>query len=75
MAEHTEYTGEIVEHDGWKGSLYQLRKDDGSLTEKGLYENVFKIGEDRFVVFPYYHDGDRPWIMSAAEVMDLIATK
>lgn len=74
MAEHNEYTGEVREHHNWETN-YSVMKDDGTFTRVGRYQDFFQIGEDRFVVMPYYHDGNRPWIMSAAEVMDLIAAK
>ena len=75
MANWTKYTGKIKEHEGWKGSLYQLEKDDGSFTKKGTYEAFFKIGEDRFVVFPYWNDEKVPVIMTAAQVLDLVAVR
>ncbi|QQM18254.1 hypothetical protein PQD73_gp085 [Stenotrophomonas phage Salva] len=70
----TKYTGIVNETTGWH-TLYSLQRDDGGFTESGTYDRFFKIGEDRYVAMPYWHDQDFPIILSASEVMEMIALK
>lgn len=73
MSKMTKFEGEIITIDsGWE-TAYKYRKDDGTLTDSCSYQSFAKIGEDRYVVSPYWHDKDHAVVMSAAEVLDLIA--
>lgn len=70
----TKYEGEIVSISGWE-TTYKYRKDDGTLTDRCTYQSFAKIGEDRYVVSPYWHGEDHAVVMTAAEVLDLISVK
>lgn len=74
MSTYTKYIGKIIGVSEWAPG-YKITKNDGSMTDTGCDESFFEIGPDQFVVFPYWHDQEFPVIMTAAEVLALIAVR
>lgn len=73
MSTYVKYNGEIRTRAGWQ-ETFSLQKDDGTFTRQGSYSDVFRIGDDRYVLSPYWHDSDEWLIMSATEALALIGT-
>lgn len=66
------YTGKVVEYKGWTDK-YSLTRDDGTVTAPGSYEDIFKIGPNRYVLSPYYHGGSDWCIFSSESVLAILA--
>lgn len=64
------------EIEGWS-SLYQFRKDNGRLTGPGRYEDVFKLGTNRYVLSAYHGlPGKDDWMEGTAEeVLSRVAVR
>lgn len=70
-----DYKGKITDTSGWNGPVYQVEKDNGTMSGKGEYEDIFKLGDDSYLISPYYTEHSDWKVCSAAEILDYIAIK